>query len=486
MNRKSIVSIVVAGIGLLMGAPALAAIEGPAKCEQCGMDRAAYARSRMLITYADGTSVGVCSLICAEAEMAQHKEKQVQALRVADHTTHALIPAETATWVVGGSQWGVMSVVPRWAFATAEDAQAFVAAHGGHVTPYDQVMKAAREEANALALGDRRLTCWDMPGAEMIYNPAFGDDIYHTHPDMWMFSYKYMHMKMEDLRAGTSDVGLDRVGFMRGKSYEYMMIPTSMTMDMHMVMAMYGITDRFTVMGMLNYQRNEMEMLMDMGPMMPIMREPAMRTEGLGDTELRALFKFGQCLVGSLGLSLPTGDIKQDCEMMGMDFRAPYDMQLGSGSYDLKPAVTYSDLSADAQWNWGGQVMYTWHTADNENDYRLGDTVKANGWIQRAFGQAAAWLRASYNHTESIHGRDAEIQKLLSSGDGDMAMMSAPTPDADPSNYGGQRVDGAVGASCRMGPCSVGVEGGVPLYQDLNGLQMKTAWFLTAGAQVMF
>ena len=328
----------------------------------------------------------------------------------------------------------------------------------------------------------------DAPGSQMLYNPAFGDDIYHTHPaGMWMVSYKYMHMDMDGFRDGTDDVGLDRVGFMRHLPYEYMMIPTSMTMDMHMLMLMYGITDRFTVMGMGSYLENAMDMLMDMGPLMGIGRDAPMRTDGFGDTELRAMYKLNHGIVASLGLSLPTGDIDQTTKMMGWEFRAPYDMQLGSGSYDLKPALTYSGLSADAQWNWGGQAMYTWHTADNDNDYRLGDTVKVNSWLQRAFGPAASWVRLAFNNTDRIHGRDPEIQKLLYHADPAEPMRWAPTPAADPANYGGQRLDGAIGVSCRIGrPWSVGVEGGVPLYQDLNGVQMKTEWFLTAGAQAMF
>ena len=200
------------------------------------------------------------------------------------------------------------------------------------------------------------------------------------------------------------------------------------------------------------------------------------------------VFPTNNCksLYGSLGLSLPTGDTERTAKMMKWYFRAPYDMQLGSGSYDLKPALTYSALSADGQWNWGGQVMYTWHTADNEHDYRLGDSVKVNGWVQRAFGPASAWLRTAFSSTERIHGQDSEIQKLLVRSDPMMPMKWAPTPDADPDNYGGRRLDGAVGVSCKIGPCSVGVEGGVPLYQYLNGLQLKTEWFLTAGVQAMF
>ncbi len=138
---------------------------------------------------------------------------------------------------------------------------------------------------------------------------------------------------------------LRSVGYNRNKPYNYMMIPTSMTMDMHMVMVMYGITDRLTVMAMANYQANEMKMIMDMGPTMGIFPSAPMSTSGFGDTELRGMYRIDKYLVGSLGLSLPTGSIKERSDVMGMIFRAPYDMQLGSGTYDLKPALTYNGVS---------------------------------------------------------------------------------------------------------------------------------------------
>jgi len=59
-------------------------------------------------------------------------------------------------------------------------------------------------------------------------------------------------------------------------------------------------------------------------------------------------------------------------------------------------------------------------------------------------------------------------------------------PDADPNNYGGQRLDGLIGVSYTKGPFSFGVEGGLPFYQNLNGLQLKTSWLLNAAFQVMF
>jgi len=164
---------------------------------------------------------------------------------------------------------------------------------------------------------------------------------------------------------------------------------------------------------------------------------------------------------------------------MGMTFRAPYDMQLGSGTFDLKPAITYSALSDDARWNWGGQAMYTWHTAKNDG-YSLGDSIKVTSWLQRAFGPVSSWVRVAFTDTGRIKGSDPEIDRILN------PMMGAPMPDADPRNYGGERLDALVGVSLMAGPVAIGVEGGVPVYQYLNGLQLQTDWFLTAGIQLMF
>jgi hypothetical protein len=155
-------------------------------------------------------------------------------------------------------------------------------------------------------------------------------------------------------------------------------------------------------------------------------------------------------------------------------------MQLGSGTVDIKPALTYSDFSGDALWNWGGQVAYTNHVGRNAAGYSLGDNVKLTSWLQRAIGPASTWLRLAYSNTWKISGQDKEIQKLLD------PMTGVPTPDADPNNYGGQRLDGLVGVSYAMGRFNIGIEGGVPLYQNVNGLQLATDWYLTAGVQVMF
>ncbi|MBW4056294.1 MAG: NosL family protein [Proteobacteria bacterium] len=112
-------------------------------CAHCGMDREKFAYSRMLITYADGSSVGVCSLHCAVTEMKDQKNKVVKMIEVADLNTKKLVDAKKATWVLGGEKKGVMTRVPKWAFAKKADAVAFIAKYGGKLATYKEALDMA-------------------------------------------------------------------------------------------------------------------------------------------------------------------------------------------------------------------------------------------------------------------------------------------------------------------------------------------------------
>lgn len=127
-------------------AVAMDSIEGPKSCTKCGMDRVMFSRSRMLVTYGDGTSAGVCSIHCAAADLQHNKNKQVGSLKVGDYVTKQLLDAKTATWVIGGKQRGVMTATPKWAFAKPEDARRFINENGGTVNSFDQALDLATRE----------------------------------------------------------------------------------------------------------------------------------------------------------------------------------------------------------------------------------------------------------------------------------------------------------------------------------------------------
>lgn len=122
------------------------AVEAPASCKQCGMDRTFFAHSRMLVVYADGSSTGTCSLHCADVDMRKNSGKPVKALKAADFNSKKLIDARKATWVIGGKKSGVMTSVPKWAFAKRSDAGSFTKEQGGKVASFDEAATLARNE----------------------------------------------------------------------------------------------------------------------------------------------------------------------------------------------------------------------------------------------------------------------------------------------------------------------------------------------------
>jgi nitrous oxide reductase accessory protein NosL len=147
MNRRLFLAVALA-LALPVALPARAQedVKQAPACKYCGMDREKFAASRMLIEYDDGTSVGTCSLHCAAVELALAIDKTPKAIRVADANTKALLDAEKAIWVVGGTRPGVMTARAKWAFADRAAAEAFVKASGGEIVGFDAAMKAAYED----------------------------------------------------------------------------------------------------------------------------------------------------------------------------------------------------------------------------------------------------------------------------------------------------------------------------------------------------
>ena len=120
-------------------------IQKSPSCLHCGMDRATFAHSRMVVTYDDGTTVGTCSIHCLAIDLAMNIGKTPSSIEVGDFNSKELIDAEKAFWVIGGKKPGVMSKQGKWAFAKKEDAETFVKDNGGILATFDDAMKATYE-----------------------------------------------------------------------------------------------------------------------------------------------------------------------------------------------------------------------------------------------------------------------------------------------------------------------------------------------------
>ncbi|NRA30331.1 MAG: transporter [Parvularculaceae bacterium] len=312
----------------------------------------------------------------------------------------------------------------------------------------------------------------------------------------FMVSYRFMHMNMDGNRDGTDSLSAETIATTVPNAFAgqpmqpptLRVVPLDMTMDMHMVGAMYGLTDRVTLVGMANYLTSEMDHVTFQGGMGNTeLGNFTTETMGFGDTVIAAIIglddgaKPERQMNVNVGISLPTGSIEETDQILtpmgGTPTpRLPYPMQLGSGTYDLRPGFTYRDREGSI--TWGGQLSGIVRLGENDKGYTLGNRAELTGWLGYAPAPAAAgFLRLRAVSQGQIDGQDPVIV--------------APVQTADPNNHGGETVEVLFGLNLagQMGALKghrVAAEVGLPLYRDLNGPQLETDLTFTLGWQYAF
>lgn len=307
-----------------------------------------------------------------------------------------------------------------------------------------------------------------------------------------MLSYRYMRMDMDGMRNGTDRVSSSEVFAADGG---YTVTPEWMTMDMHMIGAMIAPTEKLTVMVMGNYIETEMrhKIFSQMGANMINggKRKFTTESEGFGDLKLSALYRFylkdNRKAHFGLGLSVPTGSIDKKDDLPGMGGPArrqmPAPMQLGSGTFDLLPSLTFVQKFDD--WSWGSQVNGVIRMEDeNRNGYRLGHRFE---WVSWGGYNLTEWLGLngglSYRYEGKLDG-DQE-------GVGTMGPNGNSVTTAYEDNYGGERIDVILGInllkpSGALEGHRLAIDVRLPLWQDLNGYQLETDSVITIGWQKAF
>jgi hypothetical protein len=296
----------------------------------------------------------------------------------------------------------------------------------------------------------------------------------HTHPaGQTMVGYDYMHTHMAGLFEGTREVSPAKV-FSEG----FGTVHTSMDMDMHMLELMNAPSDRLTLMAMVPYMQMSMEHLKSSGVRF------SQSSEGIGDVEAMALVTVwgdirncaSHCnhLVLNLGMTFPTGSINVKDHANGdpsqPEVLLEYLMQHGSGTFDLRPGITY--LGEIDNLSWGAQTMETVRLGRNDHDYRLGNEYRGSAWVSYAFTDwFAPSVRLDGKVWENITGADAGLAKNT-------------TPEARTNLRSGARLDlfGGLNLYAPQGILKgnrLSFEGGIPVYQDLTGPQLGTAWMIT-------
>ncbi|MEM9175176.1 MAG: transporter [Myxococcota bacterium] len=308
----------------------------------------------------------------------------------------------------------------------------------------------------------------------------------HTHaPGELMFSYRYMRMGMDGLRDEDERISGNKV------LGEFMVTPTSMDMDMHMFGAMYAPIERLTLMVMVPYFELEMEHRTGMNVRFTT------RSEGVGDVRAGGLIDLwssggsGAHAHGSgsdgttrhkvhanVMFSFPTGSITIEDRtpaMGGARVRLPFPMQIGSGTYDFLPGLTYN--GRNGQIAWGAQGRGEIRLNENHGEYRQGNEYALTAWGAYDWNRwISTSLRAEWQHSLNFRGSA-------------QAVGPAPTiPTKDPGRRAFQRLDFLAGVNLivpegAFSGLRFAVEAGVPAYQYLDGPGLETDYVFTVGVQ---
>ena len=208
------------------------------------------------------------------------------------------------------------------------------------------------------------------------------------------------------------------------------------------------------------------------------------QSNSIGDIRVDALASVYQ--VGpyrahaSAGISVPTGSIDAEGAQPGStaDSRLPYTLQVGSGTLDLHPGLTFQAMNEHG--SVGLQASGTVRMGENDQGYTLGNRVGVAGWAGFLVSdQVSISARINYQQWQSVSGSDATF---------DAARDAIENPLVFTELTGGSRLDLPIGMNIVLneGPLAghrIGVEWVLPISQDLDGPQLQPNWGVNFGWQ---
>lgn len=273
--------------------------------------------------------------------------------------------------------------------------------------------------------------------------------------------------------------------------------PQNMAMHMHMLDLMYAPTDWLTLMLMPQFVDMSMSMRglagapdaeatlgHNLSGHVTHHIQNGHETGGIGDLGMYGLVKLfddgRHHLHFTAGVSAPTGDVNLQ---LNRNHQADggyidYGMQLGSGTWDFKPSMTYTGHIE--QWSWGAQVNGTVRMENqNRSGYALGDSFQATSW---GGYNLTSWL------TASIRGIYTQQGAIKSSFNG---LINQFGPMDYPLNYCGKYWDVGLGLSAvvpsgELAGNRFSVEWLQPVKDQVNGYQNERDGALSATWSMAF
>ncbi len=115
------------------------------KCDNCGMDRNKWARTRHEFQTSKGRSY-TCSIHCV-AVMSMKLKEEPKNVKVAEYLhPEKMLDADKTFYVIGSSAPGTMTQKSKIAFFSKEEAEKFAAKYGGAVSSFEGALSEAKKE----------------------------------------------------------------------------------------------------------------------------------------------------------------------------------------------------------------------------------------------------------------------------------------------------------------------------------------------------
>jgi len=332
-----------------------------------------------------------------------------------------------------------------------------------------------------------------------------------TTPGDIMVGYRYMYSRQDGRMLHENELAADQDIVSNGCNLEPGLTcrtsPAFMNMHMHMLDIMYAPTSWLNLMVMPQF----MDMDMNMRALSGVNPVPSSTTDdhlhgghetgGVGDTGLYAMFKLfqdeGHDVNMGLGVTAPTGSVDIKLRRMHKVGNATdngfihYGMQLGSGTWDFKPSVTYTGKVSD--WSWGAQVSGTKRLEDrNQSGFAFGDQLQSTAWgSYSVFNWLSASVRGIYTVQGAVKGEftalpgNCAVNHSLNTTEACADVNPKGGSMDNPKNYGGRYWDVGFGLNATIPSGSLAgntfsVEWLQPVEDDVNGYQLERNGTLNA------
>ncbi|HUY33992.1 MAG TPA: hypothetical protein VMV69_14690 [Pirellulales bacterium] len=253
--------------------------------------------------------------------------------------------------------------------------------------------------------------------------------------------------------------------------------PTRETVQQHVVLMEYSPTDDLTMMIRLPFQEFDIDYVNQAGGQIHTAKTD------LGDIPITAMYALkrwnGQQIHLNFGLSIPTGliDTLSDPFVLTSP-NLSYWQRPSSTTWDLLPGLTYTGQSD--RWSWGAQTIGTVRMGMGRYHYRLGDQVDMTTWVARRWTRGMSTsARLDGQVFTNGHGADPNIDPNL-------------TPTNRINLMGGRRLDLLFGLNYylpdrpRLPGSRLAIESGFPIYQSLDGPQLRASWLLNASWNILW